>query len=131
LPPTFAGAVDGGSTDSASRSVISADASRAGDPSPRGGRALEREARGDALGHRADGEVSPVEHLPQDRRGQPYRGRPLGAGERPARLRHVAGPRRLNQIAARSAAYWLRERAGVVGSAVTASRTAASSVVSK
>jgi hypothetical protein len=60
------------------------DAPRAGDPPARRRRALEREARTDAVGDRADGEVPPLERLPEARRRQPHRGCALGAAERPA-----------------------------------------------
>ena len=39
-------------------------------------------AREDALGDRADGEVPPVEHLPQARRDEPAGGEPVGACKR-------------------------------------------------
>src|SRR6185436_16056698 len=53
------------------------------DPSARGGGVFERSARQDALGHRADREVPPEQHLPQAWRGEPHRGESLGAVERP------------------------------------------------
>src|SRR5262249_11497694 len=60
--------------------------------SPLGRRgSLERTARSDAVGNRADGEVTPVERLPDDRRREPHRGESLGAVERPHRADAV-GP---------------------------------------
>ena len=43
-----------------------------------------------ALGDRADGEVPPVEHLPQARRVEPERGEPHGAARRPRRRRGLS-----------------------------------------
>ena len=40
-----------------------------------------------ALGHGADGEVPPLEHLSKARGRQPHRSKPVGAGEWPARRR--------------------------------------------
>ena len=49
--------------------------------------ALERAARPDAVGDRADGQVPPLERLPQAGRGEPDGGEPMGAGPQSA-----AGP---------------------------------------
>ena len=58
---------------------------RARDPGARRGGELERHRRAEAVGHRADGEVPPLEHLPQARRFQPHGREPLGARPRHAR----------------------------------------------
>ena len=56
---------------------------RAGDPAARRRGADERQHRPRAVGHRADGEVPPLQHLPQARRGQPHRGQPVRLHARP------------------------------------------------
>ena len=49
-------------------------------------------ARPDAVGDRADGEVPPVEHLPEARRRQPHGGKPVGSAQRtPAELPSSGG----------------------------------------
>ena len=58
--------------------------SRARDPRPGVRRAHQRPHRPRAVGHRADGQVPPVEHLPQARRVEPHRGEPLRLHARPA-----------------------------------------------
>ena len=60
---------------------------RGRDPPSRRRRPLQLTAGPHALGHRADGEVPPLERLSQARGRQPHRGKPVGAGERPARRR--------------------------------------------
>ena len=57
-------------------------ASRARDPQARGRRTLELAARSDAVGHRADGEVPPVEYLSEARRRESHRGKSLGPAAR-------------------------------------------------
>ena len=47
--------------------------------------AFERGDRQGALGHRADGEVPPDEHLPEAESREPHRGRPLRVPARPGR----------------------------------------------
>ena len=65
---------------------------RARDPAVRRRGPLELADRQAAVGHRADGEVPPLEHLSQARRLEPHRGEPLRAASRPRALRrHVAG----------------------------------------
>ena len=61
------------------------DPARAGDPAARRGGGFQRPTRQDAVDHRADGEVPPVEHLPEARRLEPHRGGPLGPAARSAR----------------------------------------------
>ena len=74
-----AGPVDDGRAGSG---CASAHPAGAGDSPARRRGPLELAAGAVALGHRADGEVPPVEHLPQAQRRQPHRGEPLGSAER-------------------------------------------------
>ena len=71
------------------------DRPRARDPAARRLRPVERPHRRAALGHRADGEVPPLQHVPQARRHQPHAGEPLRvrAAARRARRLAVAPPR--------------------------------------
>src|SRR5207247_1687811 len=67
---------------SACRRAVRLDAARDRDPAARLGGLLQRAGRADALGHRADGEVPPLEHLSEARRREPDRGEPLGTAAR-------------------------------------------------
>ena len=62
--------------------TAAADPSRAGDPPARRRRTLQRGARAAPLGHRADGEVPPLERLPQAQRLESHRGVALGPAPR-------------------------------------------------
>ena len=55
------------------------------DPVPRRRGIHERPGRQAPVGDRADGQVPPLQHLPEARCGEPDRGQPLGAAPRPAR----------------------------------------------
>ena len=67
--------------------VLPADQPRARDPALRRRGPHQRPHRPRPVGDRADGQVPPVEHLPQARRVQPDRGQPLRAAEQPRRRR--------------------------------------------
>ncbi|CAA9495225.1 MAG: hypothetical protein AVDCRST_MAG67-1636, partial [uncultured Solirubrobacteraceae bacterium] len=66
---------------------LPADAAREGDSRARRRGRDEWPDRPHALGHRADGEVPSVQHVPQARRGQPHRGQSLRARQQPRRRR--------------------------------------------
>ena len=65
------------------RRRLPADRPRTGDPAARRAGLHQRPDRPRAVGHRADGQVPPLEHVPQARRRQPHRGQPLRARQRP------------------------------------------------
>ena len=68
---------------------------RARDPPPRRRRRLEQHDRRPALDHRADGQVPPLQRLPQARRGQPDPGQPLRVPQRAHRARDLQRHARL------------------------------------
>ena len=80
---------------------------RARDPPTRRRRPLERLARSHTVGDRADGEVPPLEHLPEARGLEPHRGEQVGAAERAAHvdvrlpMAKVSAPRRATMSLAR------------------------------
>ena len=82
----------GGCTCADQRRRSRPDAARARDSPARGGRLQQLAARQDAVGDRADGEVPPVEHLPEARCREQDRGKSLGAAQR-AVVRRLGGRR--------------------------------------
>ena len=70
---------------------------RARDPPPGRRGPLERRAREDAVGDRADDQVPPLEHLPQAGSREPDRGEPLGTAPRRPR---AAGRGAYSRVAA-------------------------------